>query len=533
MSEYLIGVDVGTLSARAGIFDIKGKTAGYAIVDISLNEPQSDYAEQSTSDIWRALCSAIKSAMNAAGISKEQIKGIGFTATCSLVLQDSRHIPLYLDKEGKQDVILWLDHRSVAEANEITQTKDKALDTIGKTMSPEMQLPKLLWLKRNRPDIWSKLGFAFDLSDWLTWKASGDTNRSLCTTVCKWAFDAKDNSKGVFGSWSQSFFKKIDLTDLLENNATIIGQKIVLPGTPMGEGLTNEAAEDFGLLPGTPVAAGLIDAHAGAAGILLSGNRKNATGRMALIAGTSNCHMLLSDKYLEVPGIWGPYKNVILPDLWLAEGGQSASGIFLQRLIEFHPAHKQLPKNWEKRFMILDKEAIKKIKQIGLEKAVGEWRIVPDFAGNRSPLARPELRGVLMGASLNQSFDDLIGLYIAGLLALAHGTKHIIDNLTSAGHKITGIVVTGSGATNALSMQLHADLLGLEVVSASETDGVSLGAAMTGATASSIYKDLKQAMGAMSRAGKSFAPDMSLKLWHQRRYEAFLKLQATSNEIMR
>ncbi len=107
--------------------------------------------------------------------------------------------------------------------------------------------------------------------------------------------------------------------------------------------------------------AGLIDAHAGAAGILLSGGRANPAGRMALIAGTSNCHMLLADTYIEVPGIWGPYKNAILDNLWLAEGGQSAAGLFLQRLMEMHPAHKSLSQSWAGRFEVLDAAAMQSV----------------------------------------------------------------------------------------------------------------------------------------------------------------------------
>ncbi len=94
------------------------------------------------------------------------------------------------------------------------------------------------------------------------------------------------------------------------------------------------------------------------------------------------------------------------------------------------------------------------------------------------------------------------------------------------------MVVTGSGATNALSMQLHADVLGLEVVTASLNDGVSLGAAMSAAAAAGIYDDLQDAMAAMSRGGTPHLPDTAKAQWHEMRYQAFRQLQSTGAAII-
>ena len=83
---------------------------------------------------------------------------------------------------------MWADHRAVAEAEEITATGHRVLDYVGGTMSPEMELPKLLWLKRHLPQAWARYGLALDLTDFLTWRASGRIAVSACTITCKWTY---------------------------------------------------------------------------------------------------------------------------------------------------------------------------------------------------------------------------------------------------------------------------------------------------------------------------------------------------------
>uniref|UniRef100_A0A3P8WEK1 Carbohydrate kinase FGGY N-terminal domain-containing protein n=1 Tax=Cynoglossus semilaevis TaxID=244447 RepID=A0A3P8WEK1_CYNSE len=156
---------------------------------------------------------------------------------------------------------MWMDHRAVEQASSITNTGHKVLSRVGGVMSPEMQPPKLLWLKENlRESCWDKAAHFFDLPDFLSWKATGSLTRSLCTVVCKWMYCPPDG-------WDESFWTSIGLEDLLENNFSKIGSKTSAPGSPLGDGLTQEAAAELGLNPGTAVGSSLIDAHAGGLGI--------------------------------------------------------------------------------------------------------------------------------------------------------------------------------------------------------------------------------------------------------------------------
>ncbi|MEM7444079.1 MAG: FGGY-family carbohydrate kinase [Pseudomonadota bacterium] len=517
MNPVVIGIDVGTGSARAAVFNARGRRLGRGAADTQLWRLSGDRVEQSSADIWSSVVAAVRAAVTDAGVAPSDVVGIGFDATCSLVLSDREEEPLPLSKgEPTHDVIVWMDHRGVAEAAEMTESGDPALDQVGGVMSPEMQLPKLLWLKRHAPEIWSQLGKARDLSDWLTWRATGNDARSSCTTVCKWCLDYQRWVASPQTGWPESLLGTVDMADLLAEDHAIVGRDILVPGTPIGSGLSAKAADELGLAPGTAVAASAIDAHAGAVGIVASGAKGGSTlGRLAMIMGTSNCHLVEAADRLAVPGVWGPYFGALSGSAWLAEAGQSAAGALLDHLIVSHPACEGDANAEHAR---LDRELADLLSDSDADTFLGDRLIAPDFLGNRSPLADPEMSGAILGLGLDSDRRDLARTYLAGLFALAYGTRHIVEVLEENGHRIDAIVATGSGAKNRLLMKAHADATGLPVDLPSESEGVLLGSAMLAATAARMHPSLADAMAAMSADAERIEPDPSARPMHDRRY---------------
>ena len=176
-----LGVDVGTGSARAALFDAKGRLQGLGVQPIIIWRPQTDFVEQSSDDIWESCCAAVKQALAAASARAEQIRGIGFDATCSLVALDAQDRPVTVSptERDEQNVVVWMDHRAIAQADRINETKHGVLEYVGGVISPEMQSPKLLWLKQNSPQTWQRTARFFDLPDFLTYRATGSDTRSL------------------------------------------------------------------------------------------------------------------------------------------------------------------------------------------------------------------------------------------------------------------------------------------------------------------------------------------------------------------
>ena len=133
-----------------------------------------------------------------------------------------------------------MDHRAITQAERINALHHRVLDYVGGIISPEMQTPKLLWLKQHMPNTWANAGYYFDLPDFLTWRATGDDTRSLCSTVCKWTYMGHEDK------WDDSYFRQIGLEDLLEHDAAKIGRYVKTMGEPLGHGLSARAASDTG-----------------------------------------------------------------------------------------------------------------------------------------------------------------------------------------------------------------------------------------------------------------------------------------------
>ncbi len=325
----------------AAVFDETGILLATARHPITTWHEAGSVVEQSSSDIWAACAASVRAAMAEAALPPSAVKGLGFDATCSLVVLDAAGGPLTVSTSGDQrrNVIVWMDHRALAEARQVNETRDDVLRYVGGSISPEMEIPKLLWLKRHLPSTYRTAGHFFDLADYLSFCATGSTLRSICTLVCKWNFLAHEHR------WSQGYFDRIGLGDLASENYAKIGSGIVAPGAPLGTGLTGSAARDFGLLEGTPVGASLIDAHAGGVGTIggrvRPGEAVDVCRRLAYIMGTSACIMATTSEPRFVPGVWGPYYSGMVPGLWLNEGGQSAAGAAIDHLIRSHPAYNE------------------------------------------------------------------------------------------------------------------------------------------------------------------------------------------------
>lgn len=547
--NFYLGIDVGTGSARAGIFDARGRLVASAAHPIKMWKPEPDHVEQSSDDIWQACCLATRQALKVSGLPAAAVKGIGFDATCSLVVLDAADRPLSVSSTGRreQNVIVWMDHRAMGQAERINRGGHEVLRYAGGALSPEMQVPKLLWLKENLPASWRRAARFLDLPDFLTYRATGDDTRSLCTTVCKWTYLGQRGQDGA--GWDGDFFTRIGLGDLKADGFQRIGRKVRPMGEPVGPGLTAQSARELGLTVGTPVGVGIIDAHAGGLGLLgaeLDGAKPTPGAlnrRLALIGGTSSCHMAVSAKPRFIQGIWGPYHSAMIPGLWLTEGGQSATGALIDHVIYSHAAAPQLQAEARRTGRTIYELLNTRVAALArAEKArhpaelTRDLHVQPDFHGNRSPRADPSLRGVISGLALSATADDLARLYLAAIQAVAYGTRHILDEMNRKGYRIDTLLVCGGGIKNPLFLREHADITGCRLVLPREPEAVLLGAAVLGAVASGRHASVLAAMRAMNRVARVIEPAAGQPArYHEAKYRVFHHLHAsylTSRRLM-
>ncbi|KAG0276198.1 hypothetical protein BGZ95_007853 [Linnemannia exigua] len=571
-TKAFLGVDVGSGSSRAALISDSGKLLAIHSTPFSTSRPAPDYFEQSSDEIWASICTSVKAVLQLAKVNPSQVQGVGFDATCSLVAytagtpetaQPVSISPSSNFEDHNRNIIMWCDHRAKEQAIRITETRHDILKNIGGVMSLEMELPKTLWLQDNMAkEQWNRIGRLFDLPDFLTWKATGDYLPSRCSVICKWCYKAgpesgdspsHHNNQG----WPEDFLRQIGLGEIADYDCQKLcgvgneGQRVHFAGEHIG-GLTVQSAQELGLVAGTPVGGAVIDAYAGAIGTLgarmngISPTVDEARKRISLICGTSSCHLVMS--------IWGPFHGVMLPDMWVAEGGQSSTGQLIDYLTTSHPAYNEAVERARAStpavsvYELLNQhlETVAKKRSLNnIAYLTKRLHMTPDHHGNRAPFADETMRGSISGLDLNSNtLDGLAILYLATIQALALGTRQILDALCAAGYTIETICISGGLSLNRIFVKVLADVTQFPVVlpGSGGDAAVVVGAAVCGAVAyksslagagSSMDGLLWEAMAHLTEASDVIEADQDpvLKRFYENKFRIVVKMQKDQREF--
>lgn len=317
--------------------------------------------------------------------------------------------------------------------------------------------------------------------------------------------------------------------------------------------LSEKAGAEMGLPAGIAIGSGVIDAYAGWIGTvgakvnlkgdsIDAGKPKNdvsqAFTRLAAVAGTSTCHLAMSEKPVFVNGVWGPYRDVLIPNYWLAEGGQSATGELLKHVVETHPAFQEamsLAESFNTNIYDYLNEHLSEMQEKTRAPAISylgrHFFFYGDLFGNRSPVADPDMKGSVIGLSSDKTIDGLALYYYGTMEFIALQTHQIIEQMNSAGHVISSIFMSGSQCQNPVLMSLMATACNMPVLIPRYVHAAVVhGAAMLGAKAASTDKNgvsepLWDIMDRMSKPGKAVYPnkDVGEQKLLQAKYKVFLK----------
>ena len=301
MPRCVMGIDAGTESFRAGVFDGSGKCLGFGVSPNTTVHRHPGWAEQSPRDWDTALVDCIRKALKESRVPASDIGGIGIDGTsCTVVFLDRAGQPL-------RDALMWMDIRAVKEAEQAAATGDPALRYVGGgNVSAEWFPCKTAWVMHNEPEVYAKARTVFEQTDWLALRLTGETTINIDTATIRWFYNINEGGLPV------SLYRAMGLGDLLAK----VPSRVVKIGETVG-GLTREMAEKTGLVEGTPVAGGAADAFIGVIGI-------NALkpGTAALITGSSHLVIGITEKEIHARGLFGSYPDAILPGLQVIEGGQ-------------------------------------------------------------------------------------------------------------------------------------------------------------------------------------------------------------------
>lgn len=421
-------------------------------------------------------------ALAQAGLHPSDISGLSVDGTsCTVVACNAEGVPL-------RPAILWMDQRAHEQALRVTATRDPVLKYVGWQESPEWMLPKALWLRENEPQIYEKAHYIIEGTDWLMHRLTGRWSASLCNATAKWNYAQPD------GGWPDSLLAKLKLTELRDkwpDEALAMGQ---LAGR-----LTHQAADQLGLKHGIPVAQGGVDAYAGMLGLGVV-----KPNHMALVIGTSTCHMALCDRGLFDSHVWGPYPDALLEGMWVLEGAQTATGAIATWLADNFGYREQVEaeKRGVDRFVVLDEKAM------AVPPGAEGLTVLDYWQGNRTPVRDPLARGAMWGVSLRHGIGHLLrAIYEATAL----GSRHIQEDLKSAGFEADAIYACGGGTRSALWLQIHADASGVPISLTEEPEATALGTAILAATGAGFFDNPAQAAKEMVKVSRQIQPDPSLK----------------------
>jgi L-ribulokinase len=523
---YVVGVDFGTLSARAVVVDARDGTElaaavheyAHGVMDRTLAatgaELPPQWALQDPADYIEALRTAVPDAVRAAGIAANEVVGIGtdFTSSTPMpVLSDGMplcQVPGFEDRPHAY-VKLWKHHAAQRQADRVNAVAEERgepwLARYGGRISSEWEFAKALQVLEEDPEVYERADRWLEAADWIVWQLCGRETRSTCTA----GYKAIHQDEGYP---SEDYLRELD-----PRFVDFVAAKLQTPLLSLGEragGLTARAAEWTGLPEGIAVAVGNIDAH-----VTAPAARAIDPGQMLMIMGTSTCHVMNAETLGEVPGLCGVVRDGIVPGLYGYEAGQSGVGDIFGWFVE----HSVPPSYHEEaRARGLDVHAY--LSELAAAQEVGAHGLIAlDWSnGNRSVLVDHELSGLIVGLTLATRAEDV---YRALLEATAFGTRVILDAFADAGLPARELFAAGGLIKNPAIMQIYADVTRMPLHLIGSEQGPALGSAMHAAVAAGVHPDIRTAAAAMAKVRRdAYVPDERRADDYDVLYEHYLRL---------
>lgn len=502
MKKYVIGIDFGTLSARAVVADpengneVASATYDYphGVMDERLpcgKELPKMWALQHPSDYIEALKNTVPKALKAANVEPEQVAalGIDFT-TCTVLPIKEDGTPLCKLSEFKETpdayVKLWKHHgawRETEKINEVFERLDpERLAVYGGKLSSEWMIPKIAETLNNAPEVYENADRFIEAGDWLSLLLTGKETRSIAFAGFKSCWTAKN------GYPKKEVYEAVD-----PQMKDIIGTKIPENVNGMDEiaGYLSEKGSELTTLPvGIPLAMPMIDAQAALPALGIT-----ESGQMMHILGTSACLITNSDEANPVHGISGYVENGVIPGCTTYEAGQACVGDAFDWFVKNCVPEKYMKEADEKNVSvheILRRKASKmKPGQSGL--LALDW-----FNGNRSVLDDSSLSGMILGLTVNTRPEEI---YRAVIESTAFGARVIIETFEAQNIAVNEIFAAGGIAKkDEMMMQIYADVLKKPIKIAATSQAGALGSAINAAVAGGIYKNMKEAAAKMSKS---------------------------------
>ena len=492
--SYTLGVDIGTFESKGVLVDGDGKIVAEAARRHKMQVPQAGWAEHDPNEDWWGDFDFITRKLLAdSTIDPADIRAIGCSAIGPCMLP--------VDSDGRalmNGVLYGVDNRAASEVDELTAEigEDVLLQRCGNALTSQSVGPKILWLKRHRPDLFEKTAKIHTsttfIVEHLTGRAVIDhytaANFSPLYDVetCDWTTDLTD---GIVGP---------DLLPELLWSSEIAGE------------VTSDAARETGLAAGTPVLTGTIDASAEAVsvGVLTPGD-------MMMMYGSTVFIIMPTDNRVADARLW--YAPWLFEGQHASMAGLATSGTLTHWFRDQFA--RELPE--EGAFGTLAREAEKSAP------GANGLILLPYFSGERTPIHDPFAKGTLFGLNLTHTRGDV---YRALLEGIALGTGHVIETYADVGVPPQRLFAVGGGTKNRVWRQATSDVAGMPQVLRGKTIGASYGNAFLAAVAvgDARLNDIE----AWNPTTETIEPDTKNRALYERSLSRFKRLYDQTKGLM-
>ncbi len=461
--DYFIGLDVGTTGAKAILIDGEGKVAGTASSGYPMYNPKPLWSEQNPEDWWQAVQVSFRRIISESKVDTGAIKGIGLTG--------QMHGLVMLDKEGKilRPCIMWNDQRTSKECEEITSVIgfDNLLRITGNAVLPGFTAPKIMWIKKNEPDIFSRVEHILLPKDYIRYRLTNEFATDVSDASGTSLLDVNKRR------WSDTILSKLDIP--------VAWMPDVFESIEMTGALTPEAAELTGLKAGTPVIAGAGDQAAGGVG---TGTIKN--GIASVVLGTSGVVFAHTDKLtIEPEGRLHAFCHAA-PGTWHVMGVTlSAAGSFRWFRDTFCEQETEEAKK-------LKTDVYEDLTQKASAVPAGSEGLIflPYLTGERTPYPDPDAKGTFTGITVRHNKNYFIRAVLEGV---AYSLKDCLELNRNIGLQTTEIRISGGGAKSNLWKRILADIFNVELVTLNSTEGAPYGAALLAAAGTGTFNTVEEA----------------------------------------
>ena len=490
----ILAFDLGTTALKCALHDLEGNVVAKASEEYQLITPDADSVEMEVETYWQAFKSAVAKVLRESGVNPAEIKALGVSAQGeTLILVDRHGKPL-------RRAIVWLDNRAQTEAEGLGETfgHRTAYEITGQVkLVPTWPASKILWLKQNEPEIFEKAGKFLLIEDYFLYRLTGEyvCEGSLVTSTCYWNFQTR--------AWWKEMLEELGISEqqLPEYRES---------GEPVGK-LRAEIAAELGLSPNTIACTGALDQACGAIGVgnIKPGIFSENTGAALAICATINQPIL-------DPGNQMPCHYHGLPGLYMLHTFTSGGIVMRWFRDEFAVMEMQVGKtSGMDSYNLMGLQASRVVP--GCEGLV----MLPHLQGAMAPEANPKASGVFYGFTLRHGRSHFIRAIMEAVGFIVRRNIEVIEGL---GVSVNEVRALGGGARSRVWKQIEADIIGRPVLTTTNEEAATLGAAILAGKAVGLYSSVEEAAEKMIHIKERFEPASVNRAIYDETFGTYIRL---------